>query len=73
MNGQKKLVHVAMKVNRPSIAAAGRAAGTRDGPEGAEHRRAVDARGLDELVGHGLAEVLRHPEHAERADERSAG
>src|SRR3954464_8982089 len=27
MNGQKKLVHVAMKVNRPSIAAPGRAAG----------------------------------------------
>ena len=66
MNGQKKLFHACMNVNSPSIAAAaGRP--DADGPEGAELAAPVDARGLDQLVGHGLDEVLPHPEDAERA------
>ena len=39
------------------------------GEEGPERARPVDAGGLDELVGHGLAQVLRHPEHAEGTHE----
>ena len=69
MNGQKKSVQAAMKVNRPSIAAAGRAAGTPTVQKVRIMVGAVDARGLDQLVGDHVDEVLRHQEHAERGDQ----
>ena len=58
-----------MKVNSPSTAMAGRAAGSTTCQKMPEHASTVDPRGLDELVGHGVDEVLPHEEHAERGDQ----
>ena len=43
--------------------------GNADVPERADHVRAVDAGGLDELVGDDVDQVLAHEEDAERRDQ----
>ena len=55
MNGQRKSVHAVMKVNRTEHRRRRPRGDDADRPEGADHRCAVDAGGLDQLVGHGLA------------------